>query len=113
MYVRMYYVHTHMHIIIWCTYVRTYVQLDMCMYVWMYKMCMYVHICINLMSHRPDWSRCAGYVEGGNEKWKMVSEGQSSDYLVDVLLAEIAKVDISEIRKDDNFQAMVGLGCIV
>ena len=72
---------------------------------------MYVHVRINLMSRRPDWSRCAGYVEGGSETWKTVSEGQSSDYLVDVLLAEIAKVDISEIRKDDNFQAMVSLGC--
>jgi hypothetical protein len=55
---------------------------------------------------RPDWTRCGDYVDGGPEKWKTVSEGQSSDYLMDVLLAEIAKVDISQIRKDDNFQAM-------
>ena len=69
---------------------------------------MYVHMCMCLFVFpRPDWTRCGDYVDGGPEKWKTVSEGQSSDYLMDVLLAEIAKVDISQIRKDDNFQAMV------
>ena len=61
-------------------------------------------------THRPDWSRCADYYSGGggaDDKWRTVAEGKSSDYLVDVLLAQIAGVDISEIRKDDNFQAMV------
>lgn len=63
---------------------------------------------------RPDWTRCADYYSGGGgggggaDKWRTVAEGKSSDYLVDVLLAQIAGVDISEIRKDDNFQAMVG-----
>ena len=67
-------------------------------------------------AHRPDWSRCADYYGGGGgaDKWRTVAEGKSSDYLVDVLLAQIAGVDISEIRKDDNFQAMVcGGGCPV
>ena len=63
-------------------------------------------------SCRPDWSRCADYYTdsggGGGVKWRAVAEGKSSDYLVDVLLAQIAGVDVSEIRKDDNFQAMVG-----
>ena len=64
-------------------------------------------------THRPDWSRCADYYSGGggaDDKWRTVAEGKPSDYLVDVLLAQIAGVDISEIRKDDNFQAMVCSG---
>ena len=46
-------------------------------------------------------------MEGGPEKWKVVSEGQSSDRLVDVLLAEIADIDINELRKEDIFPALV------
>lgn len=61
--------------------------------------------------HRPDWSRCADYyTDNGSDsadKWHAVAEDKSSDYLVDVLLAQIAGVDVSEIRKDDNFQSMV------
>ena len=70
------------------------------------------HSLSSLHPHRPDWSRCADYYSdsgsGGGDKWRSVAEGKSSDYLVDVLLARIAGVDVSDIRKDDNFQAMVG-----
>ena len=65
------------------------------------------------LPHRPDWSRCADYYNDsgsdGADKWRTMAEDKSSDYLVDVLLAQIAGVDVSEIRKDDNFQAMVGM----
>jgi hypothetical protein len=53
---------------------------------------------------RPDWNRCASYVEGGSERWESLSQGRSSDGKVDILLAQIAGVDVSEIRKDDVFQ---------
>lgn len=53
---------------------------------------------------RPDWERCASYIEGGGERWEALSQGRSSDGKVDILLAQIAGVDVSEIRKDDMFQ---------
>ena len=53
---------------------------------------------------RPDWDRCAPYIEGGSERWTALSQGRSSDGKVDILLAQIAGVDVSEIRKDDVFQ---------
>lgn len=36
-----------------------------------------------------------------------ISEGRSSDELVDVLLAQIAGVDISELKRHEVFQAQV------
>ena len=53
---------------------------------------------------RPDWDRCASYIEGGSERWMALSQGRSSDGKVDILLAQIAEVDVSEIRRDDVFQ---------
>ena len=56
---------------------------------------------------RPDWERCASYLEGGQEKWSELAQGRSSDQLVDVLLAQIAGVDVSELARDDAFQGQV------
>lgn len=56
---------------------------------------------------RPDWSRCGEFIEGGPDKWAEISEGRSSDELVDVLLAQIAGVDISELKRHEVFQAQV------
>ena len=53
---------------------------------------------------RPDWDRCASYLEGGSERWAALSQGRSSDRKVDILLAQIAGVDVSEIIRDDVFQ---------
>ena len=58
---------------------------------------------------RPDWERCASYIDGGNERWTALSEGRSSDRKLDILLAQIAGVDVSEITKDDMFQGQ-GMG---
>ena len=52
---------------------------------------------------RPDWDRCAGYLE----TWEELSTGKSSDRKVDVLLANIAGVDVSKITKEDTFQGLV------
>jgi len=56
---------------------------------------------------RPDWERCAEYIEGGTDKWCGLAEGKSSDQLVDILLAQIAGVDVSEITKGEAFQGKV------
>jgi predicted nuclease with TOPRIM domain len=56
---------------------------------------------------RPDWSRCAEFIEGGEEVWAELSEGKSSDHLVDVLLAQIAGVDVSELMRQEVFTGQV------
>ncbi len=72
-----------------------------------------IHIRIEVLSQttstscRPDWSRCANYVEGGTPRWAKLSDGRSSDQMVNVLLAQIAGVDVSEIVRDDTFQGQV------
>lgn len=58
---------------------------------------------------RPDWSRCADYVEGGEERWSELSKGLSSEELMEVLLAELAGVDPSEITRDIVFHGKVGM----
>ena len=56
---------------------------------------------------RPDWDRCRSYLEGGTEKWEELTAGRSSSRKVDVLLAQIAGVDVSEITKEDSLQGQV------
>ena len=51
--------------------------------------------------------RCAEYIEGGADRWDGLAEGKSSDQMVDILLAQIAGVDISEITKEEAFQGQV------
>ena len=38
---------------------------------------------------RPDWDKCAKYVEGGVDRWKELAHDQSSNDMVDILLAEM------------------------
>ncbi|XP_076449888.1 translin-associated factor X-interacting protein 1-like isoform X1 [Babylonia areolata] len=38
---------------------------------------------------RPDWAKCADCVQGGMERWKELSEGKTTNELVDVLLQEM------------------------
>ncbi len=72
-----------------------------------------IHIPIEVLSQttstscRPDWSWCANCVEGGTPQWAELSDGRSSDQMVDILLAQIAGVDVSEIVRDDTFQGQV------
>ena len=67
----------------------------------MYVLLEYLYCC------RPDWGRCAEYIEGGADRWDGLAEGKSSDQMVDILLAQIAGVDISEITKEEAFQGKV------
>ncbi|XP_033897346.2 translin-associated factor X-interacting protein 1-like isoform X2 [Acipenser ruthenus] len=48
------------------------------------------------LTPRPQWQKCAEVVSGGDDRWHLLSEGLSSDQLVDVLLAEIGGKDIRE-----------------
>ena len=56
---------------------------------------------------RPDWGRCGLYVEGGPERWTELSEGRSSDGMLNVLLAQMAGMDESEVAKGDPFTGRV------
>ncbi|MBN3317873.1 TXIP1 protein, partial [Atractosteus spatula] len=38
---------------------------------------------------RPRWEKCADVVSGGSGRWAQLTEGQSSDQLVDILLEEL------------------------
>lgn len=56
---------------------------------------------------RPEWARCGEFIDGGPEKWAEISEGRSSDELVDILCAQIAGVDISELTHHGTFKGQV------
>jgi len=47
---------------------------------------------------RPDWEKCGKYVEGGSERWKELSQNQSSCSLVDTLLAEMTGQPLAMIK---------------
>ncbi|XP_077165565.1 translin-associated factor X-interacting protein 1 isoform X2 [Paroedura picta] len=45
---------------------------------------------------RPDWDKCAEVIAGGPERWSALSEGKSSDQLVDVLLEDLGALLLRE-----------------
>lgn len=59
---------------------------------------------------RPNWNRCAEFVAGGEERWKTLSDGKTSDQMVDVLLGEIQGKTVST---DDEYFEGLGLGAEV
>ncbi len=56
---------------------------------------------------RPDWKRCGLYIEGGHERWSELSEGRSSDRMLNILLAQMSGMDESEVAKGDPFTGEV------
>ena len=48
------------------------------------------HFCYGNLFHRPDWDRCAQVLEGGEERWNVISQDKKSDELVGILLREIS-----------------------
>ena len=56
---------------------------------------------------RPDWGRCGLYIEGGPDRWHQLSEGRSSDGILNILLAQMAGMDESEVAKGDPFVGQV------
>ena len=52
---------------------------------------------------RPEWARCAGYMEG----WEETREGRSSDQLVDVLLAQLSGKTLDEVSTLSGFTGQV------
>ena len=56
---------------------------------------------------RPDWERCAMYVEGGAKRWVELSEGRSSDGKMDILISQMAGVPESELARGEPFLGQV------
>ncbi|XP_043841278.1 translin-associated factor X-interacting protein 1 [Dromiciops gliroides] len=52
---------------------------------------------------RPNWAKCEGVISGGQERWNLLSQGKSSDQLVDVLLEEIGS---GLLRERETFQGL-------
>ncbi|XP_039619024.1 translin-associated factor X-interacting protein 1 isoform X1 [Polypterus senegalus] len=56
------------------------------------------------LTPRPNWSKCANVIPGGAEHWSSISEGRTSDQLLNVLLGEI------QGRKGKEEDLFIGLG---
>lgn len=52
---------------------------------------------------RPDWEKCADFVQGGMTRWRELSNGKGSNELVDVLLQEIGSGGIVDSSGADYF----------
>ncbi|KAH0619561.1 hypothetical protein JD844_000281, partial [Phrynosoma platyrhinos] len=53
---------------------------------------------------RPHWDKCADVIAGGPERWSTLSEGKTSDQLVDILLEDLGT---GLLREKETF---VGMG---
>ncbi|XP_060644135.2 translin-associated factor X-interacting protein 1 isoform X1 [Anolis sagrei] len=64
---------------------------------------------------RPDWDKCADVIAGGLDRWSILSEGKSSDQLVDVLLEDLGTGLLKEreafVGKGKNEKVPVFLRC--
>lgn len=61
---------------------------------------------------RPDWEKCADAVRGGMVRWKELSDGKTSNELVDVLLTELASGEIMDMGGAEYFDGQ-GTGPLV
>ncbi|KAJ7311949.1 hypothetical protein JRQ81_006271 [Phrynocephalus forsythii] len=64
---------------------------------------------------RPQWDKCADVIAGGAERWSALSEGKTSDQLVDVLLEDLGAGLLREketfVGKGRNEKVPIYLRC--
>jgi hypothetical protein len=60
-------------------------------------------------SERPDWDKCADFVNGGITSWKDLSQDKSTNECVDVLLNEIAAGDGSDACGAEYFDGKANI----
>lgn len=53
---------------------------------------------------RPEWDRCADFVEGGAEKWQELTDGRTSDEIVDVLVAQLTGKSLEDVQQAEYFE---------
>lgn len=58
---------------------------------------------------RPDWEKCADNVRGGATRWQELSEGKTSNELVDVLLTELASGEVVDTGGVEYFDGQVNI----
>ena len=61
---------------------------------------------------RPEWDKCADYVQGGMARWRELAEGKSSNDLVTVLLQEISAGGFVQSGGADFFNGQVRCVCV-
>jgi len=60
----------------------------------------------SLLTPRPDWDKVSNVIDGGIERWKILSTGKSSEQLIDLLIREIINGNqIESIEEKDYFEA--------
>jgi hypothetical protein len=60
----------------------------------------------SLLTPRPDWNKVSNVIDGGIERWKILSTGKSSEQLVEILIKEIVNGNqIEPIEEQEDFQA--------
>ncbi|CAF0887557.1 unnamed protein product [Rotaria sp. Silwood1] len=61
----------------------------------------------SLLTPRPDWDKVSNVIDGGIERWKILSNGKSSEQLVDILIKEIINgIQIEPTHEQNYFDAI-------
>ncbi|CAF0922434.1 unnamed protein product [Rotaria sordida] len=61
----------------------------------------------SLLTPRPDWDKVSNVIDGGIERWKILSNEKSSEQLVDILIKEINNENqIEKINEQNYFDAI-------
>eukprot|EP00118_Oscarella_pearsei_P019117 m.200352 g.200352 ORF g.200352 m.200352 type:complete len:702 (+) comp39590_c0_seq1:155-2260(+) len=53
---------------------------------------------------RPEWDRCADFVEGGAKKWQELTDGRTSDEIVDILVSQLTGKSLEEVQHEEYFE---------
>ena len=56
---------------------------------------------------RPEWEKCIDYIPGGEMRWQELSEGKTSDQLVDILLQELGGGGAADAGGAEYFDGQV------
>ncbi|CAF2252205.1 unnamed protein product, partial [Rotaria magnacalcarata] len=62
----------------------------------------------SLLTPRPDWDKVSNVIDGGKERWKILSYGKSSEQLVDALIQEIMHGNQSESKNEIEYFDALG-----
>jgi hypothetical protein len=57
------------------------------------------------LTPRPDWDKVSNVMDGGIERWKILSTGKSSEQLVEILMREIVNGN-EPVKEQEYFQAI-------
>ena len=58
----------------------------------------------SMLTPRPDWEKVSNVIDGGVDRWRVLSTGRSSDELVEIVVSEIVDGNQTSVHEDDYFQ---------